>query len=275
MLKDIVVNLTIGVERDAAADYAIAMAKTFNAHLAGVAFAYEPVLPAIVGVGIPDTVIEEQHEENERAAQAAVARFETDAKAAGISDQSRLLPASLAGAADIFGELARRFDLAIVGQSDKDRVAPEELVVEGALFGSGRPVIVVPHGQSASVKLDRIAICWNGGRTAARAVADAMPLLHQAKNVDIVIVETEASKNAEAGNGIKQHLERHGLAAQVRRIPPGNLKVSAAILAHAAANGVDLLVMGGYGHSRLREFILGGTTRSLLKSTVLPTLMSH
>jgi nucleotide-binding universal stress UspA family protein len=275
MLKDIVVNLTIGVARDGAADYAISMAKTFNAHLAGVAFAYEPVLPAIVGVGIPDTVIEEQHEENEQAAQAAIARFEAAAAAAGISNQSRLVAASLAGAADIFGEIARRYDLAVVGQSDKDRVAPEELVVEGALFQSGRPVIVVPFDHQAAVKLDRIAICWNGGRTAARAVADAMPLLKQAKDVEIVIIETEAAKGSEAGNGLRQHLQRHGLTPQVRRIPPAGQKVSAAILAYAAANGVDLLVMGGYGHSRLREFILGGTTRAVLKNTAMPTLMSH
>jgi len=275
MLRDIVVNLTVGAARDPAADYAISMAKTFNAHLAGVAFAYEPVLPAIVGVGIPDTVIEEQHEENERAAQAAMSRFEAAASAAGISYHARLVGASLAGAADIFGEIARRFDIAAVGQSDKDKVAPEELIVEGALFGSGRPVIVVPHSQQSGIRLDRIAICWNGGRTAARAVADSMPLLKQAKNVEILIVETEASKSAEAGNGLKQHLDRHELAAQVVRIPPSNQKVSAAILDYAASNGVDMLVMGGYGHSRLREFILGGTTRGVLKSTAVPTLMSH
>jgi len=275
MLRDIVVNLTVGAAQDPAADYAISMAKAFNAHLAGVAFAYEPVLPAIVGVGIPDTVIEEQHEENERAAQAAVARFEAAAGAAGISYHSRQVAASLAGAADIFAEIARRFDIAVVGQSDKDRVAPEELIVEGALFGSGRPVIVVPHSQQAGIRLNRIGICWNGGRTAARAIADAMPLLKQAKNVDILIVETEANKNSEAGNGLRQHLQRHELAAQVTRIPPGSQKVSAAILSYAAANGVDLLVMGGYGHSRLREFILGGTTRGVLAAMNVPTLMSH
>lgn len=276
MLKDIVVNLKVGAARDTAADYAISIAQTFGAHLAGVAFAYEPVLPAIVGADIPEAFIEEQREDNEAAAQAAVARFEAAAGAAGISHQSRVVSASLAGAADTFGTVARQFDLALVGQSEQDRVAPEELIVEGALFGSGRPVIVVPHNQKAGVKFDRIVICWNGGRTAARAVADAMPLLHRAKIVEVVIVGTDAGKNGEAsGADIGQHLARHELKVEVKTIAPGNLKVSATILSYATTSGADLLVMGGYGHSRLREFILGGTTRGILKATTVPTLMSH
>jgi nucleotide-binding universal stress UspA family protein len=274
MLKDIVVNLTIGAARDPAAEYAISIAKTFSAHLAGIAFAYEPVLPAIMGTDIPASVIEEQRDDNEQAAKAAVANFEAAAIPAGISHQPRMVTASLAGAADTFGKIARQFDLAVVGQSERDRMAPEELIVEGALFGSGRPVIVVPHTQSSGLKLDKIIICWNGGRTAARAMAEAMPFLHQAKSVEVITVGTDAGKNDESA-GVGQHLARHGLKAEVKNIVPGDLKVSAAILAHAKASGADLLVMGGYGHSRLREFILGGTTRGVLKSTTVPTLMSH
>jgi nucleotide-binding universal stress UspA family protein len=276
MLKDIVVNLTVGEPRDAAADYAISLAKAFDAHLAAVAFAYEPVLPAIMGADIPESVIEEQREDNEKAAKIAAARFETASATAGISHELRIVTGSLAGAADTFGEIARRFDLAVVGQSERDRVTPEELIVEGALFGSGRPVVVVPHAQKAGFRLDRVVVCWNGGRTAARAVADAMPFLHQAKAVEVVTIGTDAAKNGEAsGADIGQHLTRHGLRVEVKTVPPGNLKVSAAILSYAATSAADLLVMGGYGHSRLREFILGGTTRGILKTTTVPTLMSH
>ncbi len=276
MLKDIVVNLTVGAPRDAAADFAISIAQTFDAHLSGVAFAYEPALPAIMGADIPESVIEEQREDNEKAAKAAVVRFEAAAVPAGISHQSRMVTASLAGAADTFGEIARLFDLAVVGQSEQARMAPEELIVEGALFGSGRPMIVVPHTQRTGLKLDRVVVCWNGGRTAARALADALPFLQRAKTVEVVIIGTDADKKDEAaGADIGQHLARHGLKVEINRIVAGNLKVSRAILAHAAESATDLLVMGGYGHSRLREFILGGTTRGILKATTVPTLMSH
>jgi nucleotide-binding universal stress UspA family protein len=276
MLKDIVVNLKVSASRDTATDYAISLAKAFGAHLAGVAFAYEPVLPAIIGTDIPESLIEEQREDNDAAAKAALARFTAAAGAAGISHQERVVSASLAGAANTFGEIARQFDLAIVGQSEQDRVAPEELIVEGALFGSGRPVIVVPHHQKAGLKPERILICWNGGRTAARAMADAMPLLQRAKTVEVGVVGTDLAKNnGISGAEVAQHLARHGITAEVKNIDPGNLKVSGALIAYAASSGADLLVMGGYGHSRLREFILGGTTRGILKATMVPTLMSH
>lgn len=274
MPKDVVVNLMVAGAHDAAATYAISLAQTFGAHLAGVAFAYEPVLPAIVGGGIPESVIEEQREENEKAAKAAVAQFEAAAKA--VPHETRVVPASLAGAADTFGEIARLFDLAIVGQSERDRVGPEELIVEGALFGSGRAVIVVPADHSGGLTLDRVLVCWNGGRNAARAAANALPFLKRAKAVEIVTVGTELAAAAETSAAdLARHLGRHGIKAEVKRIEPGNLRVSAAILAYAAKSGASMLVMGGYGHSRLREFILGGTTRGVLKAMTVPTLMSH
>jgi len=274
MPKDIVVNLMVAGSRDAAATYAVSVAKTFDAHLAGIAFAYEPVLPAIVGGGIPESVIEEQREENEKAAKAAVAQFEATAK--DIKHETRMVPASLAGAADTFGEIARVFDLAIVGQSERDRVGPEELIVEGALFGSGRPILVVPADYQGGIRLERVLVCWNGGRNAARATANALPFLRRANAAEIVTVGTEAASPAETSAAdLSRHLARHGITANVKRIEPGNLKVSAAILNYAVKSGAGMLVMGGYGHSRLREFILGGTTRGVLAAMTVPTLMSH
>ena len=274
MPKDIVVNLMVAGSRDAAAAYSISVAKTFDAHLAGIAFAYEPVLPAIVGGGIPESVIEEQREENDKAAKTAAAQFEAAAK--NIKHETRVVPASLAGAADTFGEIARVFDLSIVGQSERDRVGPEELIVEGALFGSGRPVMVVPADYNGGMRLDRVLVCWNGGRNAARATGNAIPFLRRANSVEVVTVGTESAAAALTSAGdLCRHLERHGINAAVKRIEPGNLKVSAAILDYAAKSSAGMLVMGGYGHSRLREFILGGTTRAILKATSVPTLMSH
>ena len=275
MIKDVVVNLSGTAPQDFAADYAVSVAKTFGAHITGIAFVYEPVIPDTVMGGIPTDLIELQREENTKAASAAVSRFEAAAKAAAVSAATRVLDASLGGAAATFGQIARRFDIAVVGQAQPERGAAEELMIEGALFESGRPVIVVPYIQKQGLKLERVMACWDGGRTAARAIGDAMPLLARAKAVDVVIV-TERDKNDEVtGANMSEHLARHGVRAEVKRIAKGDIDVQAAILDYAADSGADLIVMGGYGHSRLREFILGGVTRSILKSMTVPVLMSH
>ena len=274
MPKDIVVNLTVAGTRDAAAAYAVSMAQAFEAYLAAVAFAYEPVLPAIVGGGIPESVIEEQREENDKAAKTAVTQFEGAARA--IKFDARVVPASLAGAADTFGDIARVYDLSIVGQSERDRVGPEELIVEGALFGSGRPVMVVPADYTGGMRLERVLVCWNGGRNAARATGNAIPFLRRAKQVEVVTVGTELAAPAlTSANDLCRHLERHGITVSPKRIEPGSKRVSESILDYAGSSGAGLIVMGGYGHSRLREFILGGTTRGVLKAMTVPTLMSH
>ena len=192
-----------------------------------------------------------------------------------MSAAARILDASLAGAATTFGQIARRFDISVVGQAQPERGAAEELMIEGALFESGRPVIVVPYIQKQGLKLDRVMACWDGGRMAARAIGDAMPLLERAKAVDLVIV-TERGKNDEiTGANMSEHLARHGVTVEVKRIAKGDIDVQDAILDYAADSGADLIVMGGYGHSRLREFILGGVTRGILASMTVPVLMSH
>jgi nucleotide-binding universal stress UspA family protein len=275
MIKDVVVNLSGTAPQDFAADYAVSVANTFGAHITGIAFVYEPVIPDTVMGGIPTDLIELQREENTKAASAAVSRFETAVTAAAVSAATRVLDASLGGAATTFGQIARRFDITVVGQAQPERGAAEELMIEGALFESGRPVIVVPYIQKQGLKLERVMACWDGGRTAARAIGDAMPLLARAKAVDVVIV-TERNKNDEVtGANMSEHLARHGVRAEVKRIAKGDIDVQAAILDYAADSGADLIVMGGYGHSRLREFILGGVTRSILKSMTVPVLMSH
>lgn len=274
MLKDIVVNLSVGRTDNVACDYAVSLAEMFEAHVAGVAFAYEPVIPAVMG-GIPADLIDAQWRENQQAAKAALTHFDAAAKRAGVSADTRTLEASMPGAASAFGQIARRFDLSVVAQSEPERTLPEELIIEAALFDAGRPVLVVPYIQKQGAKLERVVVCWDGSRNAARAIADAMPLLHRAKAVDVLIVASEAGKSTDVpGADIGQHLARHGLKVDVKRIT-ADIEVADAILSHAADSGADLLVMGGYGHSRLREFILGGVTRNILQSMTVPVLMSH
>jgi nucleotide-binding universal stress UspA family protein len=275
MIKDVVVNLPVD-RQPVAADYAISVAEAFDAHISGIAFAYEPVVAPTVMGGIRSDWIDAQREESAKAAQTAISRFEEAAKRSGLSAQHRMLASTVGGAADLFGRIARRFDLSVIGQTEPDRPAPEELIIESALFDSGRPVIVVPYIQKRGLKLDRVIICWDGGRTATRAIADSLPFLKRARAVDVVIVATGRSNSDEIpGADIGHHLSRHGLKVEVKRIVAPDTDVPNSILSYAADSAADFLVMGGYGHSRLREFVLGGATRGILSSMTVPALMSH
>ncbi len=276
MIKDIVVNLSVGEGARPAGDYAVSVAAAFDAHLAGIAFLYDPLVP-VSGAGyIPAEVVEAQERDSAAATRAAIDRFATASERAGVAAEPVTLSASFAGVGSQFGRIARRFDLAIVGQVEPETSAVEEVIIEGALFESGRPMIVVPYIQRAPLKLDRVMVSWDGGRAAARAIADAMPLLERAGSVEVVIVANERGKQDEiAGADMAQHLARHGLNVEVKRTVAGDVDVADVLLSHAADAGTDIIVMGGYGHSRLREFVLGGVTRSILRSMTAPVLMSH
>jgi nucleotide-binding universal stress UspA family protein len=276
MIKDLVVNLSLGEDGGPAGDYAVSVADAFGAHVTGIAFVFDPIVP-VTGTGyIPAEVIETQLADNQAAAKAAIDRFAAAASRAGVSAEPLTLSASAAGAGDQFGRIARRFDLAIVGQAEPESGEVEELIAESALFESGRPLIVVPYIQKAPLKLDRVMVCWDGSRPAARAIADAMPFLEKSGKVEVVIVTNEPGKQDEIeGADMGQHLARHGLKVDVKRIPGGAIDVADALLSHVADSGTDFMVMGGYGHSRLREFVLGGVTHSILRSMTVPVLMAH
>jgi nucleotide-binding universal stress UspA family protein len=276
MIKDILVNLSVNATRDVAGGYAVALAEAFGAHAAAVAFAYEAVVPPTIMGGIPASFIEAQRAESGKAAGAAITRFEEAARRAGVSAESRVVAASLAIAAEQFGRMARRFDLAVIGQPDPDAVAPEDLIIEAALFASGRPTLVVPYIHTKGFAVDRVMVCWDGSRNAARAIGDAMPVLARARTTEVVIVASERAKSDEVpGADIAQHLARHGLKVELERIVATDGDVASTLLSHAADASADLIVMGGYGHSRLREFILGGVTRGILGAMTVPVLMSH
>jgi nucleotide-binding universal stress UspA family protein len=196
------------------------------------------------------------------------------ARRTGVAVEARLETTSLAGAASIFGQLARRFDLSIVGQANPDVVGPQELIIEAALFQSGRPVVVVPYIQKTGLTLNRVLVCWDRGRQAARAIADALPFLHRAKAPGDRGRERLKSDDL-PGADIARHLAHHDLNVDLKRIVTGETDVANAILSYAANVSADFIVLGGYGHSRLREFILGGVARGLLSSMTIPTLMSH
>ena len=244
--------------------------------MAGVAFVYDPIVPVSATGYIPAEVIERQQADNEAGAKAAIDRFAEATRRAGLSAEPLTITASLAGAGQQFGRIARRFDLAVVGQAEPQTGTVEDIIAETTLFESGRPMIVVPYIQKAPLKLDKVMVCWDGSRQAARAIGDAMPLLAKAGRVAVVIIANEPGKEDEIeGADMAQHLARHGLKVEVQRIPGGDVDVADALLSHAADSGADFMVMGGYGHSRLREFVLGGVTRSILRSMTVPALMAH
>ncbi|HEX4408764.1 MAG TPA: universal stress protein [Xanthobacteraceae bacterium] len=276
MIKDIVVNLSVTKEGSPASDYAISIASAFEAHLAGVAFLYDPIVP-ISGTGyIPPEVIDTQQTENTAAAKAALDRFNEATSRAGITAEPLRFSASLAGAGDQFGRIARRFDLAIVGQAEPHGPSLDDIIAETTLFTSGRPMIVVPYIQKEPLKLDRVMVCWDGSRQSARAVGDALPFLIKAGSVEIVVVTNERGKQDEIeGADIAEHLARHDIKVSVHRVAKGDIDVADALLSHASDSGTDMMVMGGYGHSRLREFVLGGVTHTILRSMTVPVLMAH
>jgi nucleotide-binding universal stress UspA family protein len=275
MIKDIVLSLVKGADPDATIDYAVSVAAAFEAHLAGIAFAYETVPAAMLIDDVPPDWIDELRAEAENAAKAALARFEEAARRAGISAETRRLDASFAGTADLFGRIARRFDLSVVRQAEPEDQTPAELIIQAALFDTGRPVLLVPYVQTAALELNRVMVCWDGSRSAARAVDDALPFLTRAKNVEVVVVGERLKSDEMPGADIAHHLARHGCAVELKRITASDTEVANVLLSHAADTAANFIVMGGYGHSRLREFVLGGATRGVLGQMTVPTLMSH
>ena len=277
MIKDIIVNLEHQVARDPARDFAISIAEVCDTHLAGVAFAYTPEFPGYVMMEIPPDIVAQMIAESEKSAMAAIERFDAAAKRSLISAERRLLRTLGAEAPTILATLARRFDLSVFMQSEPGRVDNDDMI-ETALFQSGRPLIVVPYIQKDGLKLDRVVCCWDGSRAAARAFNDALPLLTRANKVDLLIVLNEKtnSDNREIrGVEIATHLARHDVKVQLQTVPAADIDVTNAILSYVADNSGTLIVMGGYGHARLREVILGGVTREMLKSMTVPVFMSH
>ena len=278
MIKDVIVNLEHQVARDPARDFAISIAESFDTHVAGVAFAYIPEFPGYVMLEtIPHDMMAQMVAESEKAARAAIERFDAAARRSLVSAEHRLLKALGAVAPEILSRLARRFDLSVLMQSEPGGVNNGDMI-ETSLFKSGRPLIVVPYIQKEGLKLEHVVCCWDGSRAAARAFNDALPLLAKAAKVDLLIVlneKTTGDQKEIRGVEMAKHLARHDVKVQIETIPAADIDVTNAILSHVADISGTLIVMGGYGHAKLREVILGGVTRDMLKSMTVPVFMSH
>ncbi|MDX8482428.1 universal stress protein [Mesorhizobium sp. VK24D] len=177
----------------------------------------------------------------------------------------------------LMGEAAARegryFDLCLVGWSASNEAA--RMTIEEVVFSSGRPTLILPGGRDVGA-LDHVVIAWDGSRVAARAVADARPYLERASAISIVTVTDEkALPRQDIGDRLAHGLEARGFRAKAASIRAGKSEIGIALQEHAVKIGGNLLVMGGWGHSRLRDFVLGGATEGILSDLRLPVLMSH
>jgi nucleotide-binding universal stress UspA family protein len=177
---------------------------------------------------------------------------------------------------DILIEYARLRDLTIVPVPEDGYV--DQRYAESIIFGSGRPTIVLPHGRkrAAPFALGTVIVAWDFSRPAARAIADAMPILDKAKRVCVLTVTNEkAMDTRRSGMELAKHLARHGVDVLLDEVDAKGRHIGEVFEAHVTFRRADLLVMGAYGHSRIRDFILGGATRSMLARPPVPIFLSH
>lgn len=278
MIKDILVHIPTERPMRPVIDGSVSLAASLGAHLDAVSVGYVATSTAYVmeGGAAVAAVFEMERERAVERAGSALAVFECEAKNAGISYACRPLGAIPADAATAVGAMARLYDLSVVlqpeaGQGSYDNDLPREI-----LFQSGGPVLFLPHIFRGAFKARRIGICWDGSRTAGRALRDAAPFLAQAETLVTITVNEADSVPAEvSSDNLTKHLARLGLSTTVISLTAARSEIQPAILSLAADESLDLLVMGGYGHSRLQESFLGGVTRAMLQAMTVPTLMSH
>ena len=172
---------------------------------------------------------------------------------------------------------ARYADIAIVGQTDPDNKGAAS-IPEEVILGSGRPVLVIPYIGNVEPIGNKVLIGWKPGREAARAVNDALPLLAVAKSVTVLAIDPQNGISEDGvvpAADIALHLARHGITAVASHTTSAGIAEGDLLLNYVSDMGADLVVAGGYGHSRAREFVLGGATRSLLATMTVPVLFSH
>ena len=260
-------------------ELAVALAAAHEAHLTGLYVISEPSPASFVQGSVPpDLLLGLQHETRARA-DAALARFAETAQRNQIAFETRVDRVLYTEIAEAVATNARYADLVILGQIDPDdpasgpRYVPEEVVL-----GCGRPALIVPYIGAPATFGERVMVAWDASREAARAVNDALPLLARAKAVSVVTVnpaDRPFGHGEEPGADIGLHLARHGIKVDVQRVEVRDLDTANALLSRLAEDGTDLLVMGAYGHSRLRELMLGGATRTILHDMTVPVLMAH
>jgi len=271
--KDILVHVDDSSRAGLRLDLAAALALRHHARLIALNVRHQSFAPAVVTAQFGGEV------------DAILARADADAAArAKAIVGARVSPDRPIEWRDVEGDLidtvalhARYADLAVIGQTEPDGEGglplPDSLVV-----AVGRPVLVIPYAGRFTQVGRRVMVAWNASREATRAIHDAMPILSQAEVVNVIAINPGhgmAGHGDIPGADICLHLSRHGVNAVCEHIKTDDLEVGQMLLSRAADEDSDLIVMGGYGRSRLREMVLGGVTRHLLEHMTVPVLLSH
>jgi nucleotide-binding universal stress UspA family protein len=281
--KDIVVLFDGGRGEDTRLRLAAELARRHHGYLTGL-YAIEvaaapiatPALGSYAEAEAVQSAIAAAREATSEVRAAAESSFRDALQRAAIQGEWRVLEDSTVELASLH---ARYADIAVLGQVDPDNPpANAPALPESVLMDSGRPVLIVPYVGHFETLGKNVLVAWNATREAARATGDALPLLTEAKTVTVLSFSPPGDIEAEGrlpASHLVEHLRRHGIAAEASTLPSGEIGVGDLILSRAADLTADLIVMGGYGHSRTREFIFGGVTRSLLQHMTVPVLMAH
>jgi len=256
---------------------AIGLAQAHSAHLTGLYVAADLAMPNNFRADIPPEYLHMLGEQQAAAMDSVKQSFERMVHKAGLNVDCRTAHASAGQIAGIIARHARYTDLVLLGQPEADAHGGHETSdAEDVVMTSGRPALIVPYIGSRNTVGRRPMVAWDGGREAARALNDAMPILEKAEAVSVIAVNPEKGNHGqEPGADIALHLARHGMKVEVQHYKVHDMSVADAILSRMADQDIDLLVMGAYGHSRVREWILGGTTRQIFAQMTVPVLMSH
>lgn len=250
-----------------------------NAHLSGIyVIPSVEVYAAYAGMAMAD-VVDTQRKRYLELAGSVKEKFAHALDANGLQGDFHQLDAINMSVSREFCEAARVADLAIIAQVDRDTYCGVEAeFAENVVLGAGRPVLIVPRGKAFDAIGSKVVMGWNGSREAARACFDALDVASPDADVTLVWVDPQKSRD-EAGNvpgsELASALARHGLKVTAEPMPTSDEDAGSALLAKAADVGADLLVMGAYGHSRVREFVFGGASETVIRGAQLPVLMSH
>jgi nucleotide-binding universal stress UspA family protein len=275
--KTILVHVDNGARAPVRIGVAGALARRSDAHLIGLHALTVVKLPGYARVAVEGGARLDEYQAKlaAEAARSAKQVFERGTNAAGIATSE--WRESRDDAAEAVPLHARYADLVVVGQPNEgDTSGVEPDFPERLLLAAGRPLLLVPYAGNFGDVGKRVLVAWNASREAARAVTDAIPLLREAQSVQVIAFNpVGAPHGAVPGADIGLYLARHGIKVTVSQQTADDVDVGNQLLSRAADLDIDLIVMGGYGHSRLKELVLGGVTRTILQSMTVPVLMSH
>lgn len=275
-IKDVLTILDLAGDQ-LAAKYALEFGRIHDAHVTGLAVSFEPVVPAFAAAPMPVDYMQAAHEQAIAAANEAKKDFDELARLAATRSESRIAEILTGGPLENVLVHCRPTDLVVIGQSNPDKPEPmRELLIETVLFESGVPVMLVPYIGSTAFQPKNVLVGWDGSSTATRAIHAALPVLEKAEKITVLVIEKRASRDeGQPGADVANYLARHNMDVTVDVVINPQASVADTVLNHVSDNGNDLVVMGGYGHSRMREFLFGGATREILEAMTVPVLMAH